>query len=392
MIQMYALNIFQKLISYHLYDSKGMRKDQSQPLDEVIVQTVQRLQLATKYLAKSSKRTEFHKSTDTSRNEYDKKNQHPCTLCGRIFKSQINLTLHIYWHAIKNTQVCDTNDNICNSDVDVDESSEDESSDSDCENCSNGKKEPKRFVASPGWVIRFNERHDLGKYKMRGEKGSADYAAVGPWVESFLSYLFTQYVEKDHKSLSQILTIILNFDETGFQYKSLPQYSYLQKKQEIRAKKPVLCRITGLFGSSANGRKFKPLIIGKAARPRAFKNLNSLSNLPVYYYHNKSAWMTQDIFRDWFLNCFLSEVQPILDPDMQIQFLVDNCSTHNDPDLMIMDPKVHIKFLPANTTSLIQPMDQAVLACVKSYQKKIFSINCLDIMRSILTQGHLNYF
>ena len=53
MIQMYALNIFQKLISYHLYDSKGMRKDQSQSLDEVIVQTVQQIQLATKYLAKS---------------------------------------------------------------------------------------------------------------------------------------------------------------------------------------------------------------------------------------------------------------------------------------------------------------------------------------------------
>ena len=53
MIQMYALNIFQKLISYNLYDSKGMRKDQSQPLDEVIVQTVQQIQLATKYLAKS---------------------------------------------------------------------------------------------------------------------------------------------------------------------------------------------------------------------------------------------------------------------------------------------------------------------------------------------------
>ena len=81
--------------------------------------------------------------------------------------------------------------------------------------------------------------------------------------------------------------------------------------------------------------------------------------------------MTQDIFRDWFLNCFLSEVQPILDPDMQIQFLVDNCSTHNDPDLWFLDPQVQIKFLPANTTSLIHPMDQAILACVKEHQKNV---------------------
>ena len=82
--------------------------------------------------------------------------------------------------------------------------------------------------------------------------------------------------------------------------------------------------------------------------------------------------MTSDIFRSWFLNCFLKEVEPIVDPDMQIQFLIDNCSAHNDPDLHILDPSVSIKFLPPNTTSLIQPMDQAVLACVKSYQKRRF--------------------
>ena len=98
-------------------------------------------------------------------------------MCCRTFKSQINLTLHIYWHTIKNSHGCD-NDN----DSDVDDPSEDESSDSDSENGNNGKKESKRFVASPGWVTRFNERHDLGKYKMKGEKGSADYEVVDPWI------------------------------------------------------------------------------------------------------------------------------------------------------------------------------------------------------------------
>ena len=39
-----------------------------------------------------------------------------------------------------------------------------------------------RFVASPGWVKNFNNRHNLGHYKMKGEKGSADYDAVDPWV------------------------------------------------------------------------------------------------------------------------------------------------------------------------------------------------------------------
>ena len=97
-----------------------------------------------------------------------------------------------------------------------------------------------------------------------------------------------------------------------------------------------------------------------------------MNNLSVYYYNNSSAWMTTEIFRDWFVNYFLLEISPIRDDKMQIQLLIDNCSSHNDDDLQIMDPGVFIKYLPPNTTSLIQPMDQAVLALVKAHQKKKF--------------------
>ena len=69
----------------------------------------------------------------------------------------------------------------------------------------------------------------------------------------------------------QVISIIINFDEYGFQYKSLPQYSYHDRQEEIRAKKTIRARITGLFGAAANGHKFKPLIIGKAKNPRAFQ-------------------------------------------------------------------------------------------------------------------------
>ena len=53
MIQIIAIHIFQKLISFNLYNSKGMRKDQSQPLDDGIIHSVQQVRLVTKYLAKS---------------------------------------------------------------------------------------------------------------------------------------------------------------------------------------------------------------------------------------------------------------------------------------------------------------------------------------------------
>ena len=373
LIQMYAMNIFHKLISYNIYNAKGMRREQSQPLDEVIVRTVTQCKLHSRYLAKSCANTEFHKSIAAARNDKESKSKFSCTMCPRKFKSQVNLTLHIYFHAVKEAE-----DNIDDDPDDV--------------NAPPDITEVHKFVASPGWVEKFKVRHGIGKYKMKGEKGSADYDAVDPWVHEFLTFLFTQYVTKDHKSLNQILTIILNFDETGFQYKSIPQYSYLVKKQEIRAKKPVLCRITGLFGASASGHKFKPLIIGKSKRPRAFNALKSLDELPVHYYNNNSAWMTKEIFRDWFETCFIPEVQPIIDPDMQIQFLMDNCTSHNDEMLYYIEPKVFIRFLPANTTALMQPMDQAVLHCVKSYQKNSFTLNCSTIVRRLLTQLHLKIF
>ena len=152
--------------------------------------------------------TQFHKSIDAARNDKESKSKFSCSMCPRKFKCQVPLTLHIYWHAVKDSEN-DADDDT----VDVDAPPD--------------PREVHKFVASPGWVQKFKERHGIGKYKMKGEKGSADYDAVDPWVHEFLTFLFTQYVTKDHKSLNQILSIIVNFDETGFQYKSIPQYSAL---------------------------------------------------------------------------------------------------------------------------------------------------------------------
>ena len=45
--------------------------------------------------------------------------------------------------------------------------------------------------------------------------------------------------------------------------------------------------------------------------------------------------------------------------------LIDNCSAHPD-ELSSRDGSVKCMFLPPNTTSLIQPMDQGVLQAVKN--------------------------
>ncbi|CAG8760824.1 8186_t:CDS:2, partial [Rhizophagus irregularis] len=86
-------------------------------------------------------------------------------------------------------------------------------------------------------------------------------------------------------------------------------------------------RITVLLGCNSNGtEKIKPLVIGNAQKPHCLRGIN-ISNLPVSYYWNKKAWMTQDIFRHWI---------KILDNKFQVQkrqvlILLDNASSHLEP-------------------------------------------------------------
>ena len=116
---------------------------------------------------------------------------------------------------------------------------------------------------------------------MKGEKGSADYKAVDEWVVKWITTFNDVWLKKHPKTFRQAVYLIVNFDESGFQYKSIPQYSLVKRNTEIRAKKPVKARLTGLFGATASGHKFKPLIIGKARWPRAFKDIKNLNELPV---------------------------------------------------------------------------------------------------------------
>ena len=67
----------------------------------------------------------------------------------------------------------------------------------------------------------------------------------------------------------------------------------------------------GIFESSASGHMFKPVIIGKARRPIAFAHLHKeVTDVPVHSYFNDTAWMTTKIYKNWFTECFLFDIEP----------------------------------------------------------------------------------
>jgi len=55
-------------------------------------------------------------------------------------------------------------------------------------------------------------------------------------------------------------------------------------------------RLTICLLYAANGEKFQPLVIGKAARPRAFNN--KMPN-DIIWKSNTKAWMAANIFKEY---------------------------------------------------------------------------------------------
>lgn len=60
--------------------------------------------------------------------------------------------------------------------------------------------------------------------------------------------------------------------------------------------------------NATGNHKLPLLVIGKSQKPLAFKNFN-LNALPMNYYAQKSAWMDQTIFLDWFHEVFVPQVK-----------------------------------------------------------------------------------
>jgi hypothetical protein len=94
---------------------------------------------------------------------------------------------------------------------------------------------------------------------------------------------------------------IFNADETGLNFKMSPKSS-LTCVKEVSAPghKMQKQRITILTAANATG-SFRLTLMckGKAERPRALKNI-AHNAMPVFYQAQKNAWMSKDLFGDWF--------------------------------------------------------------------------------------------
>lgn len=205
------------------------------------------------------------------------------------------------------------------------------------------------FKASEGWLGKFKLRHNITYGKINGEARDVDMNVTNNWINTVWPKLKEKYSSDD----------IFNADETGLFFKLTPDKTLKFKGDKCVGGKLSKERITVLVAANMSGtEKRKLLVIGKSKNPRCFKHIKQL---PVTYKANKSAWMTSQFFEE--------EVRK-WDAELKgrkILLLVDNCPAH---PLVTNLRNIEIAFFPANTTSILQPMDQSVIKSLKGHYRR----------------------
>ena len=120
------------------------------------------------------------------------------------------------------------------------------------------------------------------------------------------------------------------------------------KNDPKSATKRIKVRMTVAFTCNMTGTvKRKPLVIDHSRRPQCFKGVK---NLPTDYYSNSNAWMTSALFEEY-LRAWDAKL------GRKVALLIDNCTARPKH---LTSKNIELVFLPANTTSLIQPLDQGI--------------------------------
>lgn len=127
------------------------------------------------------------------------------------------------------------------------------------------------------------------------------------------------------------------------------------------------------------------MLMYHSKKPRALKKMKiQKSDLDIYWRSNKKSWVTRVDFISWIVNIFGPSVEEYLtmkNLPKKVLLLVDNAPGHPkniQEELNNEFNFIKFVFLPPNTTSLIQPMDQMVISNFKKTYLKLLFEKCFE--------------
>ena len=162
-----------------------------------------------------------------------------------------------------------------------------------------------------------------------------------------------------HNPFKVCLRYIYNTDEFGGFYQQPPTKSFHLKGEWCAGGKFSKVCLTGVAAGNGDGEKLPMLVIGKAENPRCSKCVKSL---PCQYKSQKKSWMESEICSDYARR---------LDAKFHVEgrkvaLIIDNCPAHSNIDNL---KATELVFLPLNTTSKTQLMDQGVIRALKAFYR-----------------------
>lgn len=177
---------------------------------------------------------------------------------------------------------------------------------------------------------------------------------------------------------------IFNYDETNLKDDPAAEEAFFGggSKYFEQIKNSSKEAFSLMFCCSADGDMLPPMVVYKAASEAPWGMWTEGGPAGATYAASKSGWFDMNKFNQWFKVVFIEHIKTLPRDSMKV-IIGDNLAAHLSPYVTMMCEKHNIRFvfLPENSTHLLQPLDVAVFAPMKSRWRDILSEWKDDCMR-----------
>ncbi|XP_026327894.1 jerky protein homolog-like [Hyposmocoma kahamanoa] len=229
------------------------------------------------------------------------------------------------------------------------------------------------FKASSGWLDKFKKRYGI-KFNTSGTAG--EKASFQSHDENVIVNFVKSFKEKVQQ-LGLIPDQLYCIDASSVSTKILTDAAHRMEDNEEKTINTD--KITIMPCSNATGtHKFNLFVCSKESLNKDLTHLSSM----CYYKQQTNAWITRDIFTEWFHDEFVPTVRSFMTmnnlPEKALLILDEAPGYPEEYHLKSNDWMINAFFLPPECSHLIQPMNHDLIQTIKSTFKKKILLNVLS--------------